>query len=185
MAVNELTDLTPAEFKKMLGFKTDVKGSLLDADAETEVAGDTSNLAEAQLNLEDLPQSVDWSKHFGSKWRIRSQGQCGSCWSFSAASMIESTHAIANKLTTPLDVSEQELLDCTSRTSSCNGGYFVDAARYVKANGISLESKYKYAVRFLNKSFQVAPFWSISNDCASRSIISRLCVLKQRFRRLC
>lgn len=48
------------------------------------------------------------------------QGDCGSCWAFAAAAALEASHRMRNGKASTLDISEQELLDCTS--ASCNGG---------------------------------------------------------------
>ncbi|MEK8033870.1 C1 family peptidase [Ideonella sp. DXS29W] len=48
------------------------------------------------------------------------QGNCGSCWAFAAAAALEASHRMRNGKSSSLDISEQELLDCT--VASCNGG---------------------------------------------------------------
>jgi len=53
---------------------------------------------------------------------IKNQGSCGSCWAFSMTAEVETT---AKRLTgTTYDLSEQYVLDCTSTTWGCNGGFF-------------------------------------------------------------
>lgn len=53
---------------------------------------------------------------------IKNQGSCGSCWAFSMTAEAETT---AKRLTgTTYDLSEQYVLDCTSTTWGCNGGFF-------------------------------------------------------------
>lgn len=59
---------------------------------------------------------------------VKSQGQCGSCWSFTTAAMVESSILIKDKVTR--DLSEQALLSCNTFTYSngdsysCNGGWW-------------------------------------------------------------
>jgi len=68
---------------------------------------DSSRLKE--FNVQGLPTSKDW-RPLGAVNAIKDQGHCGSCWSFSATSAIESAHFIAaGKL---LSLSEQQLVDC-------------------------------------------------------------------------
>lgn len=56
----------------------------------------------------DLPESVDWAGKAVAP--VRNQGQCGSCWAFSACGALEGLSAIKNN---KIDVfSTQQLVDC-------------------------------------------------------------------------
>lgn len=49
-----------------------------------------------------------------------SQGECGACWSFSALSVLEYWSARAGRF----DIfSEQNLIDCDTKSSGCDGGW--------------------------------------------------------------
>jgi KDEL-tailed cysteine endopeptidase len=76
---------------------------------------------------------------------IQNQGQCGSCWAFSATATIESwirlTHGTLPKL------SEEELVECVpigDGCQGCNGGSFEGAGKWVHTNGQCSESSYPY-----------------------------------------
>ncbi|KAF4688211.1 hypothetical protein FOZ63_021772, partial [Perkinsus olseni] len=75
---------------------------------------------------------------------IKNQGNCGSCWAFSATGALEAQYAIATgKL---LSFSEQELVDCSWGYGDigCGGGNMVHAYQYMQDHGIDQESTYPY-----------------------------------------
>jgi C1A family cysteine protease len=92
-----------------------------------------------------LPTSFDARKK-GWIPAIRDQGQCGSCWAFSAVATIAGTWAKAKKKT-PLVLAEQQLVDCSKTWCyGCNGGSTPDAMTYAK-KGMMLNSAYKYTAK--------------------------------------
>jgi len=93
-----------------------------------------------------LPDSVDWSKS-GAVTPIKNQGQCGSCWSFSATGAMEGAYEIANgKL---VSISEQMLVDCAQKfgEQGCNGGLMDGAFGYAQKNGMCTEESYSYEAK--------------------------------------
>ena len=77
---------------------------------------------------------------------VKDQGSCGSCWAFSAAETLESVAKIDGG-DALLDLSEQELVDCSRYTGNmgCGGGWMYWAYDYVQDhNGMSIESEYPY-----------------------------------------
>ena len=82
--------------------------------------------------------TIDWISK-GIVTSIKDQGDCGSCWAFSALGAMES--ALKKKTGTETDLSEQELVDCASDdvygNAGCNGGWMSSAFEYVLAKGIS------------------------------------------------
>jgi cathepsin L len=106
VALNKFADYTPAEYKKLLGYK---KSSAL-KDGETVV-----------LDTSSLPTSVDW-RDKGAVNAVKDQGSCGSCWAFSSVAAMEGHHQIATG--SLLSLSEQQLVDCSGSfgNAGCNGG---------------------------------------------------------------
>lgn len=132
MGVNQFTDLSPDEFKKQYvsGLRTEV-GSYGCKTFSSSASG--------------APSSVDWRTK-GAVTSVKDQGQCGSCWTFSATGAIEGAWAIAN--TQLLDLSEQELVDCATGASygshGCDGGQMEGAFKYVIEKGQCSLASYPY-----------------------------------------
>jgi C1A family cysteine protease len=93
-------------------------------------------------NLSALPSSIDWSTK-GAVTGVKDQGNCGSCWSFSATGALEGAYQI--KYGTLVSFSEQNLVSCDTIDSACNGGLMDNAFTWTKSNGgLCTESGYPY-----------------------------------------
>ena len=76
--------------------------------------------------------------------QVKDQGDCGSCWAFSATGALEGQRFKKDGLLTAL--SEQQLMDCSWAYDNygCNGGKVDRAFDYVANNGICAENDYSY-----------------------------------------
>jgi len=109
LAINNFTDLTHQEFLKLYtGFIKDNQKPKY-------------NLRKVDVSADQLPESIDWRQK-GIVTSVKNQGQCGSCWAFSALDAVEGQHALATK--TLVDLSAQNLMDCSTDEGNegCNGG---------------------------------------------------------------
>ncbi|CAJ1939258.1 unnamed protein product [Sphenostylis stenocarpa] len=95
------------------------------------------------LTAADIDSSVDWRKR-GAVNEIKYQGQCGSCWAFSAVATVEGITQI--KTGTLISLSEQQLVDCASY-DGCHGQSMERAFEYIKGNGLVREDEYPYTGR--------------------------------------
>ncbi|VDO69610.1 unnamed protein product [Heligmosomoides polygyrus] len=89
----------------------------------------------------ERPPEMDWTKQ-GKLTPVKDQGQCGSCWAFATVASVEAAYAIKTGNLTRL--SEQEMIDCDSQNSGCQGGYRPFAMNFVKQNGLMKEDEYPY-----------------------------------------
>uniref|UniRef100_UPI00398F3431 procathepsin L-like n=1 Tax=Pristiophorus japonicus TaxID=55135 RepID=UPI00398F3431 len=93
------------------------------------------------------------------------QGQCGSCWAFSANGALEGQWYKTKGQLVPL--SEQNLVDCNRGNGNygCRGGWMANAYRYViKNKGINSEATYPYTGRDESCKFQSNDMLPLSVD---------------------
>lgn len=78
---------------------------------------------------------IDWVSR-GAVTPVKDQGQCASCWAFSATGGLEGLSKVAYG--TLESFSEQQLIDCSGSygNNACNGGVMEYAFNFVKDKGI-------------------------------------------------
>jgi len=104
LGLNFMADWTEHEYKKLLGFhgkKHHNKHHKKHLNASVAL----------ETPITDAPASVDWRTQ-NAVTAVKNQGQCGSCWSFSATGGMEGRYAI--KTGTLTSLSEQQLVDCST-----------------------------------------------------------------------
>jgi cathepsin L len=108
LALNKFADLTLKEYRSMLGLKR----------------GPRREVPSIQLHdiTAPLPNSVDWVQA-GAVNAVKDQGQCGSCWSFSARAAMETAWFLKSGKQTLYSLSEQLCVDCVNNgTDTCDAG---------------------------------------------------------------
>lgn len=88
---------------------------------------------------------------------IMDQGQCGSCWDFSASATFRDDMIVQGG--SLFKNSTQEVLDCNTQGYSCNGGFF-DIDQFFVSPGVATESAY-------------GPYQARQNSCKQVSKSSR------------
>lgn len=133
MGVNEFSDLTWDEFKKhKLGAAQNCSAT---------------RKGNHKLTSAVLPESKDW-RESGIVSPVKSQGGCGSCWTFSTTGALEAAYAQAYGK--GISLSEQQLVDCAGAFNNfgCSGGLPSQAFEYIKYNGgLETEEAYPYTAK--------------------------------------
>ncbi|CAF5113380.1 unnamed protein product [Rotaria sp. Silwood1] len=143
LAMNEFGDMTNEEFTKQMN------GLKMSAKTERSLRNTRAVLVQSDIVI---PDAVDWRQK-GYVTSVKNQGQCGSCWAFSATGSLEGQYFAKNYFgtnQTVVSLSEQNLIDCSGSFGNfgCSGGLMDRAFQYIQANnGIDTASSYPYEAR--------------------------------------
>merc|ERR1712048_38121 len=123
VGINQFADYTPEERRAMNGYKAELK----------------KKNPVAKLNTSNLADSMDWRDKLPA---VKNQAQCGSCWAFSAVGAMEGAHYKATGQV--ISLSEEQLVQCSTVNSGCNGGLMDYAFDYAKRTPMVGEDAYPY-----------------------------------------
>jgi len=134
-ALNKFSDMSTEEFRTTVLMKNGIPKN------QTQKAG----IETLQPKTANVPASFDW-RNKGAVTPVKDQGQCGSCWAFSATENIESMWILAGKATNKtVRLSEQQIVDCDNSDGGCDGGNTNTAYQYImSAGGLEGEVNYPY-----------------------------------------
>jgi len=118
LGINQFSDLTNEEYRQTL----------------TRRSSNRAPAPEEPVDISALPNDVDW-RTSGAVQHVKDQGQCGSCWAFSATGSVESITKIKGGALP--DLSEQQIVDCCHAGGSqgCNGGEETAALEWISQHG--------------------------------------------------
>lgn len=154
LTVNHFADLTNEEFDNHKGLmpgdggygSRDVDDAYDDQEYDDDTVERREKIKKKKSRYGHVPVELDWRK-YGAVLPPKGQGTCGSCWAFAAAGAVEGANFIqTGKL---VDLSEQQLLDCTWATpgathgnNGCLGGWTWKAFSWIKKFGIATAKSY-------------------------------------------
>jgi cathepsin L len=132
---NQFSDLTQEQYRVAAGLGY----------TAPETMNGLPHLGVHEHNGEELAASVNWVTA-GAVTPVKDQGQCGSCWAFSTTGSTEGAWQIGTG--NLVSVSEQQLVDCATATSSgCQGGSMAGAIQYESGTAMATEASYPYTAR--------------------------------------
>jgi len=133
--VTQFSDLTPEEFKST--YLTYRPKNVTRDTTPVVISKDPSSSGATP------PCSINWVDK-GATTPIYNQGQCGSCWAFSATEQIETMFYLGG--VGPLTkLSMQQIVSCDTTCDGCNGGEPYLAYEYIqRAGGIETYADYPY-----------------------------------------
>ena len=124
-----MSDWTDEEYQSILGLK--------DQQDFTDDIEEWEGVADAD--------SIDWRDVPNVVTPVKDQGQCGSCWAFSATEAVESAYVLAGN--EQVIMAPQELVDCSKGLFSnhgCSGGWYYYAYDWLKKHKTMKETDYAY-----------------------------------------
>lgn len=89
--------------------------------------------AEMKKIADSLPPAWDWRNVDGADFvgAVRNQGGCGSCYAFASMGMLETRLRIITNDTLRLFLSPQDVVECSSYSQGCEGGFpYLIAGKY-------------------------------------------------------
>ncbi|EAR99856.1 papain family cysteine protease (macronuclear) [Tetrahymena thermophila SB210] len=147
LALNQFSDMTEEEFVEKVLMKSDfVDLHIQQATSNNSTTSTIEESTSSNSTSDNAAVTVDWRTK-GAVTSVKNQGQCGSCWTFSAAGLMESFNFIKNKNLT--NFSEQQLVDCVNfangySSNGCNGGNPTQCLDYSSKFGITTLQNYPY-----------------------------------------
>jgi len=137
--VNKFADLSKEEFASMYLMNVDF------SNYEAPPAKDFSVKSDYVRSCNPDPTNYNYYD-CGVVTPVYNQGQCGSCWAFSATETIESYYALEGGQLTELSVEQIVSCDTGGSDAGCNGGFPSGAYQYVEsAGGIEANSSFPYS----------------------------------------
>jgi len=138
LAMNRFGDWTNHEYRnRMLGLKRS---------RTAPITRDNDNHHHHHTQLNDVPTSIDWRQK-GAVTEIKDQGQCGSCWAFSATAAMEGAWSQSGNPPKLISLSEQLCVDCVNDgADTCDmGGEMHDCyLQVIQEGGDETEDDYPY-----------------------------------------
>jgi len=146
--LNQFSDMDEQETEAFLGIrdKTEAEMKQIMSQMTGKFDFDSYNDDEPEPQAPKADREpVDWTAVLSP---VRNQGGCGSCYAFSVEAAIEGNYIKQRRgegklIDETVTLSTQQIVDCSTKTGACSGGWMWNAMDYLKG-GIALDKNYPY-----------------------------------------
>jgi len=171
--VTKFSDLTEEEFRSKYLLPKDFSATYNPRAEPTTKFGNARGIAPNKVTF-------DWSTT-GATTPVYNQGECGSCWAFSATETIESYWYLSGHTMVPLSI--EQIVDCDTTCYGCGGGWPYLAYQYIEgAKGQDTGASYPYtaeggnsgtcAFNAANVAAQVMNYTSVAGETGLYAVAS-------------
>ena len=169
VGLNKFSDWTPSELEILRGAKppsAPVRAMFVTMNAVQSQSGSASTKQKTAA----VPATFDYTTRVSTVnpnttivRPVRDQGQCGSCYAFAMITLVEAQYAL--QYGKAVNMSEQQIIDCSTGDFGCTGGYFDTSFAYLKSYNWYLDSalSYPYAAVASNCSAKKTNGWSVGD----------------------
>ena len=143
MGLNEYSDVEAEEFLA----RHHARNMGVDAPQQQGLSAERVSRLPSGSGLGEMnsPESVDWTKTKAT-FPVRRIGSCGACYAVSSVEAVEG--ALFFERGVSLELSVQNILDCTSRppykNGGCEGGSVLESFSYIQSAGVALAADYPF-----------------------------------------
>lgn len=132
--VTRFSDLSAEEFKRLyLNYRPQTDDAAIQRVSRA--------VQSCESDVAPTAGDVDWRTK-GAVTAVKDQGQCGSCWAFSAVEGVESAWFLKHGSLPVL--SPQQVVSCDKVDGGCDGGDLPTAFAYIEKSGLTTEALYPY-----------------------------------------
>lgn len=149
VGLNKFSDWIPSELEILRGTKPpsfDVRSKFV-----TMSVSRGQNQVQTKKSQTILPSTFDYTSRVSALNNVsiirpvRDQGQCGSCYAFAMITLVEAQYAF--HFGQAVNMSDQQIVDCSTGDFGCVGGYFDTSFNYLKSNDWYVNSAISYPYR--------------------------------------
>merc|ERR1711964_295006 len=116
----------------------------------------SASVKAAEVANAAIPAAINWATT-KVVTPVKNQGQCGSCWAFSATETVETQFVLDAAPEYAVEMSPQQITSCTTSCDGCNGGWPYSGYEYVESAGAESNAWYWPYTQSMTATSATAP----------------------------